>query len=143
MTVATSPLSQEDHAPGVGQDGGHVGGDEVLAVAQADGHAAGVAQAGGDQAVGPAGAHDDNGVRAVDGGERAADGRVERPRGRRRRRSSASSIRWGMTSVSVCEGKRWPFCSRSALSAQVVLDDAVVDNDDLAVAIAVGVGVFF
>ena len=42
---------QEDHPAGVLQDGGDVGGDELLALAQADHHAAGVADAGRDDLV--------------------------------------------------------------------------------------------
>ncbi len=59
---------QEDHAPGVLQDGGDVGGDEGLAVAQADGHAAGVAQPGDHQPIGLAAGHGHDGAGPCAGG---------------------------------------------------------------------------
>ena len=48
-----------------------------------------------------------------------------------------------MTSVSVSVLKTWPSCCSCCLSGEVVFDDAVVHDDDVALAIAVRVGVLF
>ena len=44
--------------------------------------------------------------------------------------------------MSVSVTKRWPSRCQVALEIEVVLDDAVVDDDDPAAAVAVGMGVF-
>ena len=46
-----------------------------------------------------------------------------------------------MISVSVSETNLWPLAVRSGLSGEVVFDDAVVDDDEGAGAVAVRVGV--
>ena len=48
-----------------------------------------------------------------------------------------------MTSVSVSVTNLWPSAVVVLAQRQIVFDDAVVDDDDAAGAIAVGVGVFF
>ncbi len=48
-----------------------------------------------------------------------------------------------MTSVSVSVTNLWPSAVSCLLEGQIVFDDAVVDDDDFAGAIAVGMRVFF
>ena len=48
-----------------------------------------------------------------------------------------------MISVSVSVTNLWPLAMRLVLEGEVVLDDAVVDDDEGAGAVAVGVGVLF
>ena len=48
-----------------------------------------------------------------------------------------------MTSVSVSVMNLWPSFCKLLLQREVVLDDAVVDDDDIAFAIAVRMGVLF
>ena len=48
-----------------------------------------------------------------------------------------------MISVSVSETNLWPLAMRAFLRAEVVFDDAVVDDDERAAAVAVGMGIFF
>ena len=48
-----------------------------------------------------------------------------------------------MISVSVSVTNLWPCAVSSRLSVEVIFDDAVVDDDDAAGAVAMGVGVLF
>ena len=52
-----------------------------------------------------------------------------------------ASMRWAMISVSVSETNLWPLAMSALLEREVVLDDAVVDDDEGAGAVAVRVGV--
>ena len=54
---------------------------------------------------------------------------------------SSCSTRWATISVSVSVTNVWPWRCQLALQLEVVLDDAVVDDDDAAGAVAVGMGV--
>ncbi len=69
---------QEDHAPGMLEDGRHVGGDEHLAIAETDRHAAGVAQAGRDQRAGLAAGEGDDRARSPQLAERQPHGLGQR-----------------------------------------------------------------
>ena len=60
------PRFEEDDAAGVLHDGRRVTGDEVLAIAQADHHAAGIADAGGDDLVRLIGGNQHHDVGALD-----------------------------------------------------------------------------
>ena len=60
-----------------------------------------------------------------------------------RRPSSPVSTRCATISVSVSVTKTWPCRCSSCFRFEIVLDDAVVDDDDLAGAVAMRVGVFF
>ncbi len=140
------------------EDAGDVGGEEVFAVADADD--GGWAHAGGDELVGLVRGEDADGEGSGEAVDGAADCFFER-RGRRRFRSvgafvececgvetfcalrSSSSIRWAMISVSVSVTKVWPAAVSSCFEGEVVFDDAVVDDDEGAGAVAVGVGVLF
>ena len=131
-------VGEERDALRLGQHGGEVAGDEHLAVAVADDDAAGVADARGD-----------------DRGRARCARHARRSRARPRagamvRRNAVSrsspssmyvSMRWGMTSVSVSERSSWPRALQLGAQLEVVLDDAVVDDDDVAAAVAVRVGV--
>ena len=57
--------------------------------------------------------------------------------------SSSSWMTWAMISVSVSEVNLWPLAMRAFFQLEIVFDDAVVDDDEGAGAVAVGVGVFF
>ena len=48
-----------------------------------------------------------------------------------------------MISVSVSDWNLWPLAMRGCLSSEIVFDDAVVDDDEGAGAVAVGVRVLF
>ena len=61
---------------------------------------------------------------------RAAAAAPAAPRARGRRRCISCSTRCATTSVSVSVTNLWPFALQLLLELQVVLDDAVVDDDD-------------
>ena len=84
--------------------------------------------------VGMGGVHDADGVRAA----HPCSARAPPPPGRRR---SRCSMRCASTSVSVSEVNRWPAASSRSLISRVVLDDPVVDQRQLAAAVAVRMGV--
>ena len=93
------------------------------------------AQPGADDQAGEARADDGQAVGALELRQRPCGP----PRPGRRRRYEA--IRWAMTSVSVSLRKTKPSAWSCLLEGGVVLDDAVVDDGDLAVAAEVRVGV--
>ena len=120
--------------PGVLQHGGHVGGDIVAALAVADDE--GTVLPGGDQGVGIVGTDDAQGVGALDPAQAAAHGLqhiaalvvVEL-----QQLGHHLGVRIGVE----CDAQ----LLQVLLQLQIVLDNAVVDQGDLAVLADMGVGV--
>ncbi len=135
-------VGEEVDVAGVVEDAGNVGGDEVLAFAYADDD--GRPGAGGDDFVGLGGGEDAEGEGAGEALDGAADGIFKRD-------GSAGGcgvvldlldevgddFGVGFGDELVALGGEF------ALEVEVVLDDAVVDDDDAAGAVAMGMGVFF
>ena len=111
-------VGEEVDVAGVVEDAGDVGGDEVLAVADADDD--GRAEAGGDDLVGLGGGEDAEGEGSGEALDGAADGVFERD-GLRRRLSASfctCSMRWAMISVSVSVTNLWPWAMSSCLRSR-------------------------
>ena len=128
-------LAELDRLPGVLDEGGDVGGHEVLPLADPD-HQRGVA------------AGRDHGVRLLRVDRDQGEGTVEpagrphaSPRSAGARRSTSRPSSWATISVSVCDTGVMPASASSARSGDVVLDDAVVHQGDPAVGGGVRVGV--
>ena len=131
-------LAEFDGLAGVLDERGDVGAEEHLAVADAD-----------DQRRGAAGR--DDGARVVGVGEHQREVALEaraappapsrRSRPRCRRGGTARATRCTATSVSVSLANSTPAASSSARRVGEVLDDAVVDDGDLARGVAVRVRV--
>ena len=135
-------IGEEVDVAGVVQDAGDVGGDEVFAFAQADDGGRPIAR--GDDLVGLVGGDDADGEGA---GERATARRTASSSDSVLPDSAAEriscSIRWAMISVSVSVTNVWPSAVSSLLELQVVLDDAVVHDDDAAGAVAMRMRILF
>ena len=119
------------------EDGGDIGGDEVLAFAQPDDHAAGVADAGADHLVRLVSREQDDAVRALDLLEGAAGGfgQVE----------AGSDVALDQLDDDFGVGIGVEFHAlggQFVAQLEEVLDDAVVDDDHALRAAQVGVGVF-
>jgi hypothetical protein len=124
---------QEDHVARVGEQGGHVGRDEELVVAEADDERRPVAHR--DDLPRIVGGDEDEREEAAQRFERAAHGALE-PVAAHLALDEVRhdlGVRLGDEPVSLG--------GQLALQIEVVLDDAVVDDDDAARAVAVGVGV--
>ena len=131
---------EEDHPPGLFEDRRDVRGDELLALAQADGDAARVADAHRHQSIRLALAHDDDGVRAL----QTAD-RPPRRLGHVAVRAVVGEARDQLHDhFGVGVGLELDAFRRQFLAQfQVVFDNAVVDDDEIAVHADVGMGVVF
>ena len=128
------PVLHVDDVPGVADDGGHIGGDEVLAFAAADDE--GTVLPGGDQGVGIVGADDAEGVGAFDPPQHPAHGFqhvmafviVEL-------QQLGHHLRVGLR----LEGHA--VAQELLLDLHIVLNDAVVDQGNTAVLTDMGMGV--
>ena len=130
-------LAELDRLAGVLDEGGDVGGEEVLALADPD-HQRRV-PAGGDHRVGLLGVDRDQGEGTL---EPAAD-RSHAPRSGRRPSRPRRPSSWAATSVSVWETGVIADLGELGAEQREVLDDAVVHEGDPAVRrrVRVGVGV--
>lgn len=72
------PAFQKNHPAGIFEDGGYVGGDEHFVIAKPEGDAAGVADAGADEAIRLISAHQDDGAGSLKMAERPTSGFVQR-----------------------------------------------------------------
>ena len=134
-------VGQEEDVPGVVEHGGDVGSHEVLVLAQADDRRR--ARAHGDDLLGVARGEDGQGVYPVQLLDGPAHGFLQRPQAVARRLVRAVvlfdqvgddfGVGLGLEPVALA--------AQLFFQGQVVLDDAVVDHDDVALAVAVGVGV--
>ena len=118
------------------EDGGHVGGDEHLAFAEADGHPAGVAQAGRDQRVGLARRKGDDGA----GPAQLAQGQAH-GLGQRALRAVVKADQVGDDLGVGIRAKLDALGLQLGAQLAEVLDDAVLHHDHAAVAVGMRVGV--
>ena len=136
------PVGEEIDIARVVEDAGDVGGDEIFAFAQADDD--GRAGAGGDDLVGLVGGEDadcEGTGEALDG---AADGIFERDGRAEAARPRSDLLDEVRDDFGVGFGDELvALGGEFALEREVILDDAVVDDDDAAGAVAVGVGILF
>ena len=135
-------VGEEVDVAGVVEDAGNVGGDEVLAFADADDD--GRAGARGDDLVGLGGGEDAEREGAGEALDGAADGIFERDG-----RAGGFGVVLDLLDevgddLGVGFGDELvALRGEFALEVEVILDDAVVDDDDAAGAVAMGMGVFF
>jgi hypothetical protein len=135
-------VGEEVDVAGVVEDSGDIGGDERLAFADADDH--GRPEAGGDDLVRFGGGKNAEGECAGETLYGAADGYFEKDRFTGRIRVELDLLNEVGDDFGVGLGDELvAFFNELALEVEVVFDDAVVDDDDAAGAVAVGVGVFF
>ena len=126
---------QDHDVAGVGQDGRDVGGDEHLAAAEADHHAAG-AVLGGDQPIGRRGGHHADRVRAAELAERALDRAIEP--------DAVLDVVLDQVREDLGVGLRPEGVALGLellLDLEIVLEDSVVDDDQRTRAVGVGMGV--
>ncbi len=135
-------VGEEVDIAGVVEDAGNVGGDEVLAFAYADDD--GRAGAGGDDLVGLGGGEDaerEGSGEALDG---AADGIFEQDGSARGSGVVLDLLDEVGDDFGVGFGDELvALRGEFALEVEIVFDDAVVDDDDAAGAVAMRMGVFF
>ncbi len=125
-------LLEEDDLVGVGEDGGHVGGEEALPVGEPDDERH--VLAGADEPVALGAMHDDDGVGALDLLQRVADrlGEV----------ALVGLLDQVGDRLGVGLGRQGVAAGLEAVAQLAeVLDDPVVDDRDLARAVLVGMGV--
>ena len=123
---------EEDDLVGVGEDGRDIRGEEALAVAEADDERH--VLPGADQPIALADVHDHDGVGALEPGQRVADGVGQvAPVGLLDEVGDRLGVGLG--------GQRVAAGLEPVAQLAEVLDDAVVDDRDLAGAVAVRVGV--
>ena len=149
-------VGEEVDVAGVVEDAGDVGGEEEFAVADADD--GGRAHAGGDELVGLVGGEDADGEGSGEALDGAADGFFEEvmSAGGRLRRVGCGVLRCAQIDelefvfdevgddLGVGFGDEFvALGDEVVLEGEVVFDDAVVDDDEGAGAVAVGVGVLF
>jgi hypothetical protein len=135
-------IGKEVDVAGVVKDAGHVGSDEAFAIADADDH--GRPGAGGDDFVRLCGREHSQGKRAGEALDSAADGHLERDglAGQvgvdlHLLDEVGNDFRVGFSDELVAQ------LGKFALELEVVFDDAVMDDDKAARAVAMGVGVLF
>ena len=132
--ITASSVVHVDDIPGIGQQGRHIGGQEVLALTAAQ-QQRGVLP-GGDDAVRRVGADDAQGIRALHGGEHTVH-RLEYVAAavvvEAEELGYHLGVRLGAEGVALLD--------ELGLQAGKVLDDAVVDNGEAAVAAGLGMGV--
>ena len=126
---------EHDDVAGVGEDGGDVGGDERLALAESDHHAAG-AVLGRDQPVGGVPGQHHDGVGAAQLAERAPY-RLLEPR----RVAQMALDQMGDDLGVGLRGEAMAVGLELLLDGQVVLDDPVVHDDEVARPVGVGMRV--
>ena len=131
-------LAEFDGVAGVLDERGDVGADEHLAVADADHQRRGAAR--GDDGAGIVGVGEHQGEVALQAAQHGQHRAGEVARGRRRG-GTAWATRCTATSVSVSLANSTPAASSSCAQRREVLDDAVVDDGDLAGGVAVRVRV--
>ena len=126
---------EDDDVARVGEDGGDVGGEERLVLAEAHHHAA-RPLLGGDQAVRALLRQHDDGVGAAQLAERAPHRLVQARRvGEMPLDEMGDHLRVGLGAEAMALGLQ------ALLDGQVVLDDAVVHDDEVARAVGVGMRV--
>ncbi len=132
-------VGEEVDVAGVVEDAGDVGGEEVFAFADAED--GGWAHAGGDELVGFVGGEDADGEGSGEALDGAADCFFE-----------GDAVGVGLSSCFDYVGDDFGVgfgdefvagCGELCLEGEIVFDDAVVDDDERAGAVAVGVGVLF
>ncbi len=135
-------VGEEVDVAGVVEDAGNVGGDEVLAFAYADDD--GRAEARGDDLVGLGGGEDAEGEGSGEALDGAADGVFEQDG----RAGGCGFVLHLLDEVGDDFGIGFgdelvALRGEFALEVEVVFDDAVVDDDDAAGAVAMGMGILF
>ena len=128
-------VAEEDHVARVAEDGRDVGGDEELAVAEADDDRRAVSN--GDDLFGVVGRDQHQGEQPAHQQQRAPHRILEPVVFHLAFDQVRDDLRVGFGDELVA------LALQLVLQIEVVLDDAVVDDDDLAGAIAVGMGVLF
>ena len=118
-------IGQKEHVARVGENRGDIAGDKIFVLAQADHRRR--ARARRDDFVGVGGGKNRQGIDAGELPHGLAHGVFERAAV-----FMYFSTRCAMISVSVSVTNLWPSFSSCAFQLDVIFDDAVVDDDDLA-----------
>ena len=126
-------VAEENDVAGVAQDRGDVGGDEELSVAHADDHRRAVAD--GDDLVGIVNRHEHDREEPAQVAERAPDGPFQAVVAHLALDEVRHDLGIGLGHEPVA------VALQLALQIQVVLDDAIVDDDDPPRAVTMWVGV--
>jgi len=132
-------ILQEHHPLGVVQNGGHVRSDERLSFAQANDHGASIPQARCHEALRLPGAHHHHSTRPLQVGQGASHGGSEL----HLTAPVVSRDKVGDHLGVGLRGKGHPFVHKPPFELAIVLHDAVVNDDNGAIAIGVRVCVMF